>query len=387
VTIDDKALRLPPLLYKPLRMTYSFRYRTYRKAIQEVIQQNENCTPLIIFPPSLNWHSQLFQRPQQLALALAQQGAIVFYIQPVKSYQKTGMQQFQERLFLCDLPTGSFSFLKNPIIYLLTWNSKYRIAFHSPRVIYDYVDELDAFEGNRAQMERQHLRLLQRADWVLATAERLYQQALPSRPGVLLCPNGADYDFITSAIAHTSAPPADMLPILSLELPVIGYYGALAHWFDYDLLKSVAIRRNDLSFVLIGPDTDGTLHQSQALRLANIHWLGVKAYTEIPGYLRYFDAAMIPFCLNDVTHATSPLKLFEYMAGGKPVVITPMAESMRYSGVIVAGDAADFSLKLDQALTLKQDPEYLSTIDQIARENTWNTRALQILDSLIQNKR
>ncbi len=382
MTIDDKALRLPPLLYKPLRMTYSFRYRAFRKVIQEIIPPHASESPLVIFPPSLDWHSQLFQRPQQLALALARQGATVFYIQPVKSYQQTGVQRYQERLYLCDLPTGSFWFLENPIIYLLTWNAKYMTAFDKPRVIYDYVDELGAFEGNRNQMERQHALLLQRADWVLATAERLYQSALPVRPGVLLCPNGADYDFITDALERTATPPADLQPILSLEKSVVGYYGALAHWFDFELIKTVAVARSDLSFVLIGPDIDASLQKSRALQLPNIHWLGVKAYAEIPQYLRYFDAAMIPFCLNDVTHATSPLKLFEYMAGGKPVVITAMAESMRYPGVIVAYDTEDFSRKLDQALLLKSDPEYLATIDQIARMNTWNKRALQVLDAL-----
>jgi hypothetical protein len=280
------------------------------------------------------------------------------------------------------LPSGSFWFLESPIIYLLTWNAKYMTAFDHPRVIYDYVDELDAFEGNRYQMERQHARLLQRADWVLATAERLYQSALPVRPGVLLCPNGADYDFINDALRRTAMPPADLQPILSLNKSVVGYYGALAHWFDFDLLKTVATARSDLSFILIGPDIEASLQKSQALQLPNIHWLGVKAYAEIPQYLRYFDAAMIPFCLNDVTHATSPLKLFEYMAGGKPVVITAMAESMRYPGVIVANDAADFSHKLDQALLLRNDPEYLNTIGQIARLNTWNKRALQILEVL-----
>jgi glycosyltransferase involved in cell wall biosynthesis len=382
MTIDDKALRLPPLLYNLLRMTYSFRYHVYRKAIQEIIQRNDKRAPLIVFPPSLDWHSQLFQRPQQLALALARQGAVVFYVQPVKSDQKKSIQQLQERLYLCDLPIGSFWFLKNPIIYLLTWNIKYLVAFDAPRVIYDYVDELDAFKGNRQQMERQHMRLLQRADWVLATAERLYQHTLPVRPGVQLCPNGVDYDFIAGDIARSSTPPADLLPILSLGKPVIGYYGALALWFDYDLLKYVAAKRSDLSFVLIGPDTDASLQQSQTLQLSNIHWLGIKAYTELPQYLCYFDAAMIPFRVNNVTHATSPLKLFEYMAGGKAVVITAMAESMRYPGVIVAYDSEDFSRKLDQALLLKQDPTYLSAIDQVARENTWNKRALQILAAL-----
>ncbi|MGE5224560.1 MAG: glycosyltransferase, partial [Omnitrophica WOR_2 bacterium] len=176
--------------------------------------------------------------------------------------------------------------------------------------------------------------------------------------------------------------PDDLAPIVAGRKPVIGYYGALAKWFDYDLLKKVAGLRPDLSFVLIGMDYDGSLKHSRVLEVPNIAWLGQKSYEELPAYLRFFDVATIPFQLNEITHSTSPLKLFEYMAGGKPVVITPMQESMRYDGVLVAHDAAEFSEKIDQALRLKEDPEYLRRIDCVALDNTWERRAAQLLEAL-----
>ena len=394
MTIDDKALRLPAFLFKPVKMSYAFRYRAHRRALEEIIRNNRPTTPgarpgpLIIFPPSLNWHSQLFQRPQQLAVALAKQGALVFYIQAVNRTRATAenpnlvLEQISERLYLCSIPVGAFWFLKNPITYLLTWNAKYIAAFSSPRVIYDVVDEIQAFEGNPDQMIRRHQELLQRAEWVLTTAERLYKKVLQVRQDVILCPNGVDYDFFYQTKDQTTTPPPDILPILALNKPIIGYYGALAHWFDFDLLKAVANMRNDLSFILIGPEIDGSLQQSQALQLSNIHWLGVRSYMQIPQYLRCFDAAMIPFHLNDVTHATSPLKLFEYMAGGRPVVITAMEESLRFPGVIVANEPADFAHKLDQALQLRFDHNYLQLIDQVAQHNTWEIRAQQIFKAL-----
>jgi len=167
--------------------------------------------------------------------------------------------------------------------------------------------------------------------------------------------------------------------ILAKSQPVIGYYGALARWFDYDLLRRVALLRPDYQFVLIGPDYDGTVELSEILKINNIHWLGVKPYAELSHYLQYFDVATIPFKINEITHSTSPLKLFEYMAGEKPIVITPMQESMQYPGVLIGEDAKQFAQKLDTALKMRDDQTYLSHLRQIALENTWEKRAEEIL--------
>jgi len=156
----------------------------------------------------------------------------------------------------------------------------------------------------------------------------------------------------------------------------------LAVWFDYDLLREVALQRRDLSFVLIGPNYDNSFPRSGLSQLPNVAWLGPQPYPNLPDFLRYFDVTTIPFVVNDITHSTSPLKLFEYMAGGKPIVVTAMHETMRYEGVLVANGAIEFSSKLDEALKLATDPEYLAVIDRVARENTWNARAATILQAL-----
>ncbi len=163
----------------------------------------------------------------------------------------------------------------------------------------------------------------------MATADRLYRDALTARPDCKWCPNGVDYEhFARARDRKAGLPPQAMAPVLAVGKPIIGYCGALARWFDYDLVGAVAAQRQDLAFVLIGPDYDHTLVGSGLYRLPNVTWLGPRPYSDLPQFLRYFDAAMIPFRLNPITHATSPLKLFEYMARGKPVVITPMQESI-----------------------------------------------------------
>jgi glycosyltransferase involved in cell wall biosynthesis len=382
---------LPGFVYRPLADVNHRRKLAkaapHQEKLIQIIRQNAAVERVLVFPPSLDWNTQLFQRPQQLALALARQGALVFYIQPKIVQAVKDFQPIQERLYLCNVPVETFWVLKNPTIYILTWNRKYVNEFDAPKVIYDYVDEIETFYGNHAQMYKDHERLIRNAELMVATAQRLYDQVHTLRPDALLCPNGVDYELLASARqqerqARPPAPPADMGPILEKGQPIVGYYGALARWFDFELLLSLARLRPDLSFVLVGPDYDNTLRPSRLLECPNVYWLGVKPYEQIPRYLQFFDVATIPFQLNEITHSTSPLKLFEYMAGGKPVVITAMHESMRYPGVLVAHDAADFSRKIDQALALKTDAAYLRQIDQVARENTWDARARQILDAM-----
>lgn len=335
---------------------------------------------IIIFPPSLDWNVQLFQRPQQLALALAKQGALVFYIQPKYDRTQPPFQPITERLYLCHVHVDTFQNLSHPLIYLLTWNSVYASRFKHPRILYDYVDDINAFYGDQRKIHKGHQYLLKNAAYVLATARRLFEEVSAQRPDAIFSPNGVVYEhFARAARKEYLSPPTDLQRVLDKGQPIIGYYGALARWFDYPLMKRLAQLKSEYQFVLIGPDYDGTLELAGIPREANIHWLGVKPYDELPHYLQYFDVATIPFIVNDITHATSPLKLFEYMAAEKPIVITPMQESMHYPGVLVGENADQFSAQLDLALKMREDQAYLSLLRETACENTWEHRADEIL--------
>jgi glycosyltransferase involved in cell wall biosynthesis len=376
---------LPHSIAQPLRKFQikqsQVRFTSFYHELQGIISNYPSDNKIFIFPPSLDWDTQLFQRPQQLALALARQGALVFYVQPRSPQNKPGLHHYQDRLYLCNVPIELFAGLEKPLIYVLTWNSKELEYFEHPRVVYDYIDEIDAFYGNHSQMIRHHKELVTDAELVITTAVRLHEQVKSIRPDALLCPNGVDFGHFAD-ISH-APPPPDLAPLIETGKPLVGYYGALARWFDFELLADLAASRKDLNFVLIGPDYDGTLPPN-ILKYQNVFWLGVKSYAELPKYLKYFDVAIIPFKINKITHATSPLKLFEYMAAGKPVVITPMFESMRYQEGLVAQNASEFSRKIDEALKLKSDTRYIQRIQQFARDNTWDARARQILDAIKQ---
>ncbi len=343
-------------------------------------EQGKDYRSIIIFPPSLDWDVQLFQRPQQLALALAKQGALVFYTQPKPDRKKKPFELIKERLYLCNVHVDTFRVISSPLIYLLTWNSDYASRFKNPQIIYDFVDDIDVFYGDQQQIAKGHRYLLANASFILATAQKLVEEAAAYRADVIYSPNGVVYEHFSTP--PPLLPPVDLLPILEKEKPIIGYYGALARWFDYDLLKAVAVLRPDYQFVLIGPDYDGTLSPSKISHFDNIHHLGVKPYADLPGYLHYFDVATIPFLVNDITNATSPLKLFEYMAGGKPIVVTPMRESMQYKDVLIAKDAEEFAWQLDKAIHLGKNDSYIERIKKIAQENTWESRAEEIIQKI-----
>jgi glycosyltransferase involved in cell wall biosynthesis len=353
-----------------------------RLALKVILRHSSGIVQTVIFAPSLAWRTPLFQRPHQLARALAHQGTRVFFMEPGPSRRAPLFRRLNDQLYLCNVTTRAFRAIHKPLVYLLTWNRHYRAGFESPRVIYDFLDSLEVCIGDPVQVRREHDDLLRTARLVLTTSETLYQQAQMIRNDALLCPNGVDYAHFAISGQRRDQPPDDLAPLLAQGKPMIGYYGALARWFDYPLVEAVATSRPDLVFILIGLDYDGSLKASGLLNLPNVHWLGLRNYSDLPRYLHSFDVAMIPFELNTITHATSPLKLFEYLAGGKPVVVTPMQESLRYEGVLVASSPGEFSRQLDRALELRSSPDYLALIDRVARENTWEVRARHILEAL-----
>jgi glycosyltransferase involved in cell wall biosynthesis len=194
-------------------------------------------------------------------------------------------------------------------------------------------------------------------------------------------PNGVHLEHFARA-RQPGPRPAEWQGVVAPGRPVIGYYGALARWFDYALVAQAAGARPGYEFVLIGPDHDGTLRSSGLLAQPNVRWLGPVRYERLPEHVRAFDVATIPFVVDAVTHSVSPLKLFEYMAAGRPIVITAMEESLRYPGPLLARTAAEFPARLDQALALRGDAVHQAELARVAEANTWRERAARVLAAL-----
>ena len=199
---------------------------------------------------------------------------------------------------------------------------------------------------------------------VVATSQKLYDEVRPVRPDALYSPNGVDCEHFRGSAELPV--PADIADLVAGGRPIIGYYGALAHWFDYELLAHAARVRRDCEFLLMGPDFDGTLTAQPLMRLPNVRWLGEKKYEELPAYIRHFAVATIPFLITGMTKSVSPVKLFEYMAAGKPIVTTDMPECRRYPCVMTAHDAAEYVVMLDAAIDRGQSASYRQLLGEEA---------------------
>lgn len=352
----------------------------------EKIVSKKKYKGIVIFPPTIDWHMPLFQRPQQMAQAFAREGYLFFYCTSNLRFDRVnGFEKIEENLFLTN-QMHLLKSIKDPILFI-SWpfNAFYIDKFNNPKVIYDYIDELEVFDTSGKtldELKKDHQYLVQKSDVVVATADILLADVKKLNPKkAVLAPNAVDFNHFKITNSET---PKDMKAIVGSNNPVIGYYGAIAEWFDYKLLEEIAIKRPEYNFVIIGPfDYDKTLQKNSHLfDVPNIYFLGPKKYEELPGYLNHFNVAVIPFIVNKITKSTSPVKLFEYMAGGKPIVTTAMDECKKYQSVLIAKNGDDFVSKLDQAIKLSKDKDYLKTLEKEATENTWRARVRQIINEL-----
>lgn len=234
--------------------------------------------------------------------------------------------------------------------------------------IYYCVDDFTNWPGvNRKLITSMEDMLIDRCDLVMATSEDLcLKKARPGKKPLLLS-HGVQFDHFNSAIG--SLRPAEYQDIPS---PIIGFFGALSSWLDFPLITTCAKAHPDWSFVLIGPaDTD----ISSLVGLSNVYIFGKIPYELLPSYAACFDAAIIPFQVNDLTISVSPLKLLEYLSCGLPVVSTYMSEITKFSEVItIAHGAEEFISALEHELATDGELARARRID-IARANSWQSVA------------
>ncbi len=324
----------------------------------------------------------LFQRPHHLARAFARRGHVAIFASIALDDEVFGFEEIEPNLFLFRGPQSELHGIPGPVLWTLPYNHHEARSFpRSATVVYDWIDDLAIFADFDAQLVRlYHERARREADIVTSVARTLHARVLAGRPDAVYLPNGVDEEHFTPAAPDPHDP---VLARLRGEgKPIAGYYGALARWFDYELLEETARRRPDWNFVLIGPDYDGSLPRASLLGCSNVAWLGPRPYAILPAYLRAFDVATIPFRLDPITMATSPLKLYEYFAGGRPVVTTAMPECVAHPEVHVVHSAGEFASALDVARREGEDPAAGARLRAVGAANSWRERVLQLEDAL-----
>lgn len=253
----------------------------------------------------------------------------------------------------------------------------------SALVVYHCVDDLSAAPHMPQESLRQAERELARtADLVFTTSRALQAQLAAWNPDAThYLANVADYDHFSQAQAAREIP-ADLAAI---PRPRLGFVGALSSYkVDFDLIRAVALARRDWHWVMIGQVGEGQPETSiEALRLPNVHLLGPRAYGQLPGYLRGFDVATIPSRANPYTAAMFPMKFFEYLAAGLPVVASCVPALREFSAACVLADSSDeFTAAIERVLGGARPR--LETCLDLARHFTWQWRMREMLALLEQ---
>jgi len=230
------------------------------------------------------------------------------------------------------------------------------------------MDEHSGFLNNTTSMLTHEEELITSSDIVVTTSRSLLDKSAGRAKRAALIPNACDFDHFNQG--------AGTNPLSDLQGPIIGYYGAIAEWFDVAMIRDAAAARPGWQFVLIGHTFGADI--SSLERLPNVHLLGEKPYTELPAYLQAFDVACIPFLINPLTNATNPVKFYEYLSAGKPIVAVNLPELEQYSDFFYsAGNVVDFICQVEKALKCHSPEKAQKGID-LARQNTWSHRYHQL---------
>jgi UDP-galactopyranose mutase len=232
---------------------------------------------------------------------------------------------------------------------------------------YDHMDDVLAFGRPPAALRRELGALVREAAVLSASAEHLAAQlrALGGRD-VLRIGNGVELDHFAPA----SPPRPEPAALAALPHPRCLYMGSVAEWFDVELLHAVARALPAASFPVLGP-----VRPALAARLReappNCHYLGARTYAELPAWLQHADAGLIPFQRTPLTAGVDPVKLYEYLAAGLPVVATPFSTELAAvaaaGGLSLAADAASFAAALSAQLAAAPSPARLRALAEPRR--------------------
>lgn len=382
-----------------------------KAGIEEVSKLRENPEshkekerkPDIIMISTTGW-DRLRQRPEQLALRLAKDRRVL-YVEPFGESRLIGrfsnmrsmgniriytppdltrmpilgkaMSLFLGRLnvslLISDLKNLCRQLSLHKPVLLITnpYSSRLVSKIGRALAVYDCVDDWPAFSRYPEEVWEKEKKLIKRCDAILATSQRILERRKAYAKKAYVVPNAADFEHFHKVLTNEVQTATE---ISRMKKPVIGYIGALYRWVDFDLIRYIAKKNPSWNIALIGPSKP---HLLASLKESNIHFLGKKPYEQLPSYLKGIDVCIVPFEVSGITLSVDPVKVYEYLAAGKPVVSTLLPELKKFGSVVrIAKDHEDFGDQIGEAL--EEDGSLASERVNLARQNTWESRANQI---------
>jgi glycosyltransferase involved in cell wall biosynthesis len=272
--------------------------------------------------------------------------------------------------------------LRRPILWGYVPQAEALIEALDPSlIVYHCVDDIAAQERiDTASFRAAETRFAARADLVLASAPALSQRLRTVSHNVLDAPNVADTELFSRALE----PGAPDLAMAALATPRIVFTGAIvAIKLDMGLLIELARLRPSWSFALVGPVGPGDPRTDVTALAAqpNIHLLGKRTYEQLPDVLRAADVGLIPYARNELTESIFPMKVYEYLAAGLPVIATPLPALAAIADVSSASSAAGIVDLIERALA-QDSPQRRAERSRAAATNSWERRLQEIATAI-----
>ncbi|OGS99137.1 MAG: hypothetical protein A3F73_03700 [Gallionellales bacterium RIFCSPLOWO2_12_FULL_59_22] len=367
----------------------------------------QQAKPDIIFWSVIDWHLRI-QRPQHLARGLAARGYRVFYISTTfaKNTRRAGFELeqldsegrlFSTRFYMKGSPRIYFApsrsddaaRLKANTAALLEWTGSrdiisviqhpywYSTAMVLPdsHFIYDCLDHHAGFGTSGEDIAALEIAMLKNADAVVSTSQWLHDLAVAHNQNASLIRNAAEYDYFC-------VPPASVFRD-SGGRRVLGYYGVIAEWMDVDLLAAVAGSFPDCLLLLVGAVECGA--RQRLAGFTNVLFTGEVKYAELTHYLYGMDVCLLPFRVTPLTLATNPVKIYEYLSAGKPVVAIDLPEMAQFEGLVATANGYDeFLANVGEALAIPAGAG-ADARRRFAMQHTWHHRVddfIEVIDRL-----
>lgn len=359
---------------------------TWKEFQSRILASRGDYKGVFILYATIDWNFPFAQRPKPLSLALANLGYLVIYHTPNHIDRVYDVRKAAQNVWITSMDMTRLE-MQDAVhaVYstsLTTPPDSLRNKRKQGQVlVYEYIDHVSSMISGGDENIRRLLELKQYAlgggvDFIVASARQLEQEAVKAlgREKVIYIPNGVDVQHYRNPVHQTTKVPDRLTAFRQYYRTLVGYFGAIAPWLWYEMLEELGKLRPDLGFVFIGPDyNSGADHFPDS---PNMLCLGAVDYEALPAHARLFDVCLIPFAPGEIARTTSPLKLFEYFALEKPIVVTSfMDECVAYDEVFSGDSAQSISKAIDAALAVKDDPAYKARLALLAEQNSWEERA------------